>query len=59
MAKSFGAAVDTIGTYQADGIWAMRAWATANEATLVAYLQAIVQGYRWAADPGNRVRQRP
>lgn len=40
--KSFGAAVDTIGSYQADGIWAMRVWATANEATLVAYLQAIV-----------------
>jgi ABC-type nitrate/sulfonate/bicarbonate transport system substrate-binding protein len=52
--KSFGWAVDMVGPYQADGIWAMRAWAAANAGPLVAYLQGIIQGYRWAADPANR-----
>jgi ABC-type nitrate/sulfonate/bicarbonate transport system substrate-binding protein len=51
---SFGRATDVIGAYQADGIWVMRSWATSNADTLVKYLQSIVEGYRWAAQPANR-----
>jgi ABC-type nitrate/sulfonate/bicarbonate transport system substrate-binding protein len=51
---SFGMATDVIGPYLADGHWVMRAWAKANGETLVKYLQTIIEGYRWAADPANR-----
>jgi ABC-type nitrate/sulfonate/bicarbonate transport system substrate-binding protein len=52
--RSFGRATDVIGPYLADGIWVMRAWAQANADTLVRYLQASIEAYRWAAAPGNR-----
>jgi ABC-type nitrate/sulfonate/bicarbonate transport system substrate-binding protein len=32
----------------------MRAWAKANEDTLVKYLQAYIEGVRWSLDPPNR-----
>ena len=32
----------------------MRSWATANGDVLVRYLQGLIDGYRWAADPANR-----
>ena len=53
--KSFGAAVDKVGPYQADGVWVRREWAKANAERLIAYLQACIEGYRWAADPANRL----
>jgi ABC-type nitrate/sulfonate/bicarbonate transport system substrate-binding protein len=52
--KSFGRATDAVGPYLADGAWVMRAWARQNNESLVAYLQAVVEGYRWASDPANR-----
>jgi ABC-type nitrate/sulfonate/bicarbonate transport system substrate-binding protein len=52
--RSFGRATDVIGAYQADGIWVMRSWATSNADTLVKYLQSIIEGYRWGAQPANR-----
>lgn len=51
---TFGMGTDVIGPYLADGHWVMRAWANANAETLVKYLQTIIEGYRWAADPANK-----
>jgi ABC-type nitrate/sulfonate/bicarbonate transport system substrate-binding protein len=51
---TFGMGTDVIGPYLADGHWVMRAWATANSDTLVKYLQTIIEGYRWGANPTNR-----
>jgi ABC-type nitrate/sulfonate/bicarbonate transport system substrate-binding protein len=50
----FGPAVDVVGPYQADGIWVMRPWAAAHQDILVRYLQSVIEGYRWAADPTHR-----
>jgi ABC-type nitrate/sulfonate/bicarbonate transport system substrate-binding protein len=52
--RSFGRATDVIGNYQADGAWVMRTWAKANSAALTKYLAAIIEAYRWSADPTNR-----
>lgn len=52
--KSFGRAIDLIGPYLADGIWVMRPWAQANGDRLVSYLQAVVEGTRWASDPAHK-----
>jgi ABC-type nitrate/sulfonate/bicarbonate transport system substrate-binding protein len=52
---SLGAGVDVIGPYQAGGVFVMRPWARANADALVKYLQAIVEGYRYATDPANKV----
>jgi ABC-type nitrate/sulfonate/bicarbonate transport system substrate-binding protein len=52
--KSMGSAVKAIGPYQATGGFVMRAWAKANEDTLVKYLQAYVEGVRWSLDPANK-----
>jgi ABC-type nitrate/sulfonate/bicarbonate transport system substrate-binding protein len=51
---SFGLATGVVGRYQADGIWVMRSWASANAETLTKYLAAIIEGYRWGSDPANR-----
>ena len=51
---SFGMGTDVIGAYLADGHWVLRSWAKANADTLVKYLQTIIEGYRWGADPANR-----
>ena len=52
--KNMGSAVKAIGPYQATGGFVMRAWAKANEDTLVKYLQAYVEGVRWSLDPQNK-----
>lgn len=52
--NDFGAATDVVGPYQADGIWVMRPWAAAHRDVLVRYLQTVIEGYRWVADPGHR-----
>jgi ABC-type nitrate/sulfonate/bicarbonate transport system substrate-binding protein len=54
--RSFGAGVDVVGPYQASGIFVMRPWAKANADTLVKYIQAVIEGYRYAADPANRMQ---
>jgi ABC-type nitrate/sulfonate/bicarbonate transport system substrate-binding protein len=51
--KSLGRPTDAIGPYQADGIWVRRQWARQNGDTLVRYLQAMIEGYRWVFDPAN------
>ena len=52
--KSMGSAVKAIGPYQATGGFVMREWAKQNEAVLVGYLQAYVEGVRWSLDPANK-----
>lgn len=52
--RSFGPAIKSIGRYQADGAFVRRAWAAENANTLVRYLQATIEGIRWAYDPNNR-----
>ncbi len=53
--RSFGAGVDVVGPYQAAGIFVMRPWAKANADTLVKYIQAVIEGYRYAAEPTNKI----
>jgi ABC-type nitrate/sulfonate/bicarbonate transport system substrate-binding protein len=52
--KDAGEMVKMIGPYQATGAWVMRSWGEANADTLVQYLQAYIQGLRWAVDPDNK-----
>jgi ABC-type nitrate/sulfonate/bicarbonate transport system substrate-binding protein len=47
---------DVVGPYQASGIFVMRPWAKANADTLVKYIQAVIEGYRYAADPANKMQ---
>jgi ABC-type nitrate/sulfonate/bicarbonate transport system substrate-binding protein len=51
--RSFGLGTDVIGPYLADGHWVLKSWAQQNADTLVKYLQSIIEGYRWSADPAN------
>src|SRR5262249_27965813 len=39
---------------QATGGFVLRSWAKANGDTLVRYLQAYIDGLRWARDPANK-----
>jgi ABC-type nitrate/sulfonate/bicarbonate transport system substrate-binding protein len=52
--KNFGTAVSVIGPYQSDAGWVLRSWGQANADTLVRYIQANVEGIRWALNPANR-----
>ena len=52
--KDLGAAVDVIGPYQSDAGWVLRSWGEAHADTLVRYIQANVEGIRFALDPANR-----
>lgn len=52
--RSLGPAIKAIGRYQADGAFVRRAWAVENADTLVHYLQANIEGVRWAYDRKNR-----
>ena len=54
--KSMGSAVKAIGPYQATAGFVMRPWARANEDTLVKYLQAYIEGVRWALDAQNKTQ---
>jgi ABC-type nitrate/sulfonate/bicarbonate transport system substrate-binding protein len=51
--KSWGRVVDVIGPYQGDGTFVMRKWAVDHSDILVKYLQALIEGYRWASVPAN------
>jgi len=52
--KSMGRAVDLIGPYQASGTFVLRTWAKANADMLERYIAGLIEGYRWAALPGNK-----
>lgn len=52
--KELGSAVSVVGPYQSDSGWVLRSWGKANEDVLVRYIQANVEGIRWALNPANR-----
>ncbi len=52
--KSLGSPAAIVGPYQAGGVWILKSWAKANEDLLVRYLQANIEGIRWALDPANK-----
>jgi ABC-type nitrate/sulfonate/bicarbonate transport system substrate-binding protein len=52
--KDWGPAVRALGPYQGTGGYVLRSWAAANSDVLVRYIQAYVEGLRYALDPKNR-----
>ncbi len=52
--RNVGPAVRWIGPYQGPGAFVLRSWAQANADTLVRYIQAFVEGLRWAMHPANK-----
>jgi len=52
--KNMGAVTDVIGPYQSDTGFVLRSWANANGDKLVRYIQANIEGLRWALNPANR-----
>jgi ABC-type nitrate/sulfonate/bicarbonate transport system substrate-binding protein len=52
--KNMGAVTDVIGAYQSEAGFVLRSWAKANSDTLVRYIQANIEGIRWALNPANR-----
>lgn len=52
--KDMGSATTGVGAYQSGCIVVMRQWAQANSDTLIRYLKAIVEGYRWLLNPDNK-----
>jgi ABC-type nitrate/sulfonate/bicarbonate transport system substrate-binding protein len=52
--KDFGSAVSVVGPYQSDGGWVLRSWGKTNADVLERYIQANIEGIRWALNPANR-----
>jgi len=52
--KRLGAVSRWIGPYQGIGVFALRRFATAERAKLVAYLRGLIAGFAWTFDPANR-----
>ncbi|HEY1310597.1 MAG TPA: ABC transporter substrate-binding protein [Pseudolabrys sp.] len=52
--KDMGTAAAALGAYQGTSAFVMREWGKANGDTLVKYLQAYVEGWRWSFDPKNK-----
>ena len=52
--KDFGSAVSVIGPYQSDGGWVLRSWSQANGDVLTRYIQANIEGIRWALNAANK-----
>jgi ABC-type nitrate/sulfonate/bicarbonate transport system substrate-binding protein len=52
--RSMGVAVRVVGAYQGSGMFVLRPWARANADTLVRYIQAYVEGLRWAMAPAHK-----
>lgn len=52
--KDMGVAVDMIGPYLSTTGFTLRNWPAANADTLTRYIQAYVEGLRWALTPANR-----
>jgi ABC-type nitrate/sulfonate/bicarbonate transport system substrate-binding protein len=52
--KDMGTAAAALGAYQGSSAFVLRPWAQANADTLVKYIQAYVEGWRWAFDAANK-----
>ena len=51
---SLGTVQEIIGSYQAAGYFAQRAWARGHRDAVANYLAAIVEAHRWLMDPANK-----
>jgi ABC-type nitrate/sulfonate/bicarbonate transport system substrate-binding protein len=52
--KDMGTAAAALGAYQGTTAFIMREWGKAHSDTVVKYLQAYVEGWRWCFDPKNK-----
>ncbi len=52
--KDMGSAAKALGAYQSDGAFVLRSWAKTHGDALVGYIQAYIEGRRWALDPANK-----
>jgi ABC-type nitrate/sulfonate/bicarbonate transport system substrate-binding protein len=52
--RNMGLAVRLVGAYQGPGMFVLRRWSQANADTLVSYVQAYVEGLRWALAPAHK-----
>ena len=52
--RDMGSAAAALGTYQGSSIFALRPWAAAHADTVVKFLQATIEGFRWVLDSGNK-----
>jgi ABC-type nitrate/sulfonate/bicarbonate transport system substrate-binding protein len=52
--RDLGSAVKALGPYQSTTAFVMRPWAQGNADTLVKYIQAHIEGLRFAVDPANK-----
>jgi ABC-type nitrate/sulfonate/bicarbonate transport system substrate-binding protein len=52
--KDMGSTVLMMGPYQGPAGYTLRSWASTNGDTLVKYLQAYIEGVRFALDPANK-----
>jgi ABC-type nitrate/sulfonate/bicarbonate transport system substrate-binding protein len=52
--KDMGTAAAALGAYQGTSAFVLRPWAQANSDTLVKYIQAYIEGWRWAFTPANK-----
>jgi ABC-type nitrate/sulfonate/bicarbonate transport system substrate-binding protein len=52
--KDMGTAAAALGAYQGSSAFVLRPWAQANSEAMVKYIQAYIEGWRWAFDPKNK-----
>jgi len=52
--KDMGTAAAALGAYQGSSAFVLRPWAQANSETLVKYIQAYIEAWRWAFNPDNK-----
>jgi ABC-type nitrate/sulfonate/bicarbonate transport system substrate-binding protein len=52
--KDFGEVATALGAYQGTAVFTLRSWGKANADTLTKYLQAYIEGLRWAFDSRNK-----
>ena len=52
--KDMGTAAAALGAYQGSSAFVLREWGKANADTVVKYIQAYIEGWRWSFDPKNK-----
>lgn len=52
--KDFGGVATAIGAYQGTAVFILRPWGKANADTLIKYLEAYIEGLRWAFNSNNK-----
>ena len=52
--KDFGGVATALGAYQGTAIFILRPWGEANADTLIKYLEAYIEGLRWAFNSRNK-----